>query len=135
MPDVPCITNSSKVSVCSPIRTRPGRKVTAWSETPYTSWAKAIKRRLIVLAAFRAAMPLRSEPADAAVGLVFGTLPVWVEVIWDAVDIDLQFFSDDLGYFHQKALTHLGAPMVEVNTAILIDMDQGAGLVECGGGE
>ena len=33
-------------------------------------------------AALRAAMPLRSEPADAAVGAVFGTLSVRVEVIF-----------------------------------------------------
>ena len=38
-------------------------------------------RRLIAPAAIRAAMPLRSEPAEAAVGEVFGTLPVEVAVM------------------------------------------------------
>ena len=36
----------------------------------------------MVAAAARAAMPFRSEPEDAAVGVVLGTLPVEVGVIF-----------------------------------------------------
>ena len=43
--------------------------------------AKAVSRLRIVSAAASAAMPLRSVPADAAVGDVFGTLAVVVAVI------------------------------------------------------
>ena len=43
--------------------------------------ACAAMRSLITSAALRAAMPLRSEPEDAAVGDVLGTLPVVVAVM------------------------------------------------------
>ena len=48
------------------------------------SAATSVMRSLICSAAFFAAMPFRSEPEEAAVGEVFGTLPVVVAVmrIW-----------------------------------------------------
>ena len=48
--------------------------------TSKCSAATAVMRVLICVAALSAAMPLRSEPDDAAVGEVFGTLPVEVAV-------------------------------------------------------
>ena len=46
--------------------------------TPKCSAATSVMRVLICSAALSAAMPLRSEPEEAAVGEVFGTLPVEV---------------------------------------------------------
>jgi hypothetical protein len=43
--------------------------------------AKSTMRLLMAVAAIFAAMPLRSEPDDAAVGDVLGTLPVVVAVM------------------------------------------------------
>jgi hypothetical protein len=53
----------------------------SFSGTPCRSAAKAVMRALMTRAAFRAAMPLRSDPAEAAVGAVFGTFAVVVAVM------------------------------------------------------
>ena len=49
--------------------------------TSKCSAATSAMRSLICSAAFSAAMPFRSEPDEAAVGEVFGTLPVVVAVM------------------------------------------------------
>ena len=64
-----------------PEKTRSSRNTTSSSGTPNPWAASAAMRALMARAAFRAAMPLRSEPAEAAVGAVFGTLPVDVAVM------------------------------------------------------
>ena len=65
-----------------PIRTRFGSKTTCSRSTEYFSAAKSIRRSRICSAAFCAAMPFRSEPEEAAVAEVFGTLAVVVAVIF-----------------------------------------------------
>ncbi|MCY1241120.1 hypothetical protein D9M72_540060 [compost metagenome] len=57
-----------------------GSKATSASFTFQRSAAKRTSRALICRAALAAAMPLRSDPEDAAVADVFGTLPVVVAV-------------------------------------------------------
>src|SRR3546814_5294560 len=51
------------------------------SGTPQCSAAKSTSRPWMVLQAASAAMPLMSEPEEAAVAEVFGTLPVEVAVM------------------------------------------------------
>ena len=63
------------------MRTRLGRNRIWSAGTPWACEANAISRSLICRAASCAAMPLRSEPEEAAVAEVFGTLPVVVAVI------------------------------------------------------
>ena len=77
-------------------------------------------------------MPLRSEPDEAAVGEVFGTLPVDVADDADAVDIDLKHLGDHLRDLDEQALPHLGAAVVQRHAAVGIDMHQRAGLIERG---
>ncbi len=76
---------------------------------------KAIMRPLMVRAASRAAIPLRSEPDDAAVGDVFGTLPVVVAVMRTLIQRDGKFFGDNLCHFHVETLAHLGAAVVHLH--------------------
>ncbi len=53
----------------------------------------------------------------------------------DAVEVDLEAIGNDLRDLGIKALAHFRAAMVQVDRAILIDMDERAGLVEGGHGE
>ena len=85
---------------------------------------------LIAPAAIRAAMPLRSEPEDAAVGDVFGTFAVVVAVMRTRSSADAEFLGHHLRDLDVEPLPHLGAAMVQVHRAVLIDMHQRAGLVE-----
>ena len=73
---------SSKATRRLPIRTTFGSNTTWSRSTEYFSAAKSISRSLICSAAFCAAMPFRSEPDEAAVAEVFGTLAVVVAVIF-----------------------------------------------------
>ena len=52
-----------------------------------------------------------------------------------AVDIDLEAVGQHLRHLGVEALAHLGAAMVQVDRAVLIDMHQRARLVEGGHGE
>ena len=70
-------------------------------------------RALICVAALSAAMPLRSEPDEAAVGEVFGTLPVEVGRQADVVDVDLEDLGHHLRHLDEQALPHLGAAVVQ----------------------
>ena len=80
-------------------------------------------------------MPLRSEPEDAAVADAFGTLSVVVGVMLHTVEIDTELLRDHLGDLGEQALPHLGAAVVQVHGAIVIDVHQGPGLVEYDVGE
>ena len=91
-----------------------------------------MRRSLIAAAAARAAMPLRSEPDDAAVAEVLGTFAVVVGGDPDLVEIDAELLGDDLGDLDEQPLPHLGAAVIEVDRAVLIDVHQRAGLVEEG---
>ena len=51
------------------------------------------------------------------------------------VEVDLEDVGDDLGDLGVEALAHLGAAVVQVHRAVVVDVDQGAGLVVPGGGE
>ena len=77
---------------------------------------------MIVRAAACAAMPLRSEPEEAAVADVFGTLPVVVAVILTRSSLDLEFLGHDLSDLDVEALAHLGAAMVEMDRAVRVDV-------------
>ena len=79
---------------------------------------------------FCTAMPFRSRPEDAAVAEVLGTLAVSVAVILIMLQWNAEPERCDLGDFLEQALTHLGAAVVQVNRAVLIDMHQGTGLVQ-----
>jgi hypothetical protein len=80
-------------------------------------------------------MPLRSAPDEAAVAEVLGTLSVLVGEILIRLEIDLEHLGDHLATLTIEPLAHLGAAVVEQDRAVGIDMHQGAGLVEVGGGE
>ena len=60
----------------SPTLTPAGVKLTCSGAAPCLCAANSASRRLILPAASRAAMPLRSLPEEAAVAEVFGTLLV-----------------------------------------------------------
>ena len=64
-----------------PAHTRLSRNSISLASTSKTSAASSISRPLMVSAATRAAMPFRSEPEEAAVGEVLGTLAVVVAVM------------------------------------------------------
>ena len=89
-------------------------------------------RRLIAPAASFAAMPLRSEPEEAAVGEVFGTFAGRGRGDAHALDADAELLGDDLRHLDVEALAHLGAAVVQMHRAVLIDMHQRAGLVQVG---
>ena len=77
-------------------------------------------------------MPLRSEPEEAAVGAVFGTLPVARRGDAHPLQGDAELLRHDLGHLHVKPLPHLGAAVVQVHGAVPVDVHQRAGLVELG---
>ena len=87
-------------------------------------------RSRIAPAAMRAAMPLRSVPDDAAVGEVLGTLAVFVAVMRTKSSGNAELLGDDLRDLDEEPLPHLGAAVVQMDRAVVIDMDQRAGLVE-----
>ena len=76
-----------------------------------------------------------SEPEEAAVAEVFGTLPVLVAVILIVVEVDLQLLGHDLGHLGEQPLAHLGAAVIEMDRAVLVDVKQRARLVVGGHGE
>ena len=80
-------------------------------------------------------MPLRSEPADAAVADVFGTLSVVVAVMLHAVEVDAELLRDHLRDLGEQPLPHLGAAVIQVHGAVVIDVHQGPGLIEHDVGE
>ena len=84
---------------------------------------------MIVRAAACAAMPLRSEPEEAAVAEVFGTLPVRGRGDLDLVEVDLELLGHHLRHLDVEPLAHLGAAVVQMDAAVGIDMHQRAGLV------
>ncbi len=88
------------------------------ADTLHFSAAKATRRSFSWRAASWAAMPLRSEPEEAAVAEVFGTLAVVVAVIFTLVDIDLEAVGQNLRHLGIEALAHLGAAMVQVDRAV-----------------
>jgi hypothetical protein len=112
-----------------------GVKATSAGSQPHFLAANSTSRALMVLAAFSAAMPLRSVPDEAAVAEVLGTLSVTVEVTFTRVDADLEGLGDDLGDLGEQPLPHLGAAMVQQDRAVGIEVDQGAGLVQVRGRE
>lgn len=61
---------------------------------------------------------------------VLSTLPVVVASDLHMLDIDLEAVGQNLRHLHGKALAHLGAAVVQVDRAVLVDMDEGAGLVQ-----
>ena len=71
---------NSKVSPHT--RTPSGVKAMSCSGQFHFLAANSTSRALMVSAAFRAAMPFRSAPDEAAVAEVLGTLSVTVEVIF-----------------------------------------------------
>ena len=64
--------------------------------------AKSINRSFRADGGAWAALPFMSEPEEAAVAEVFGTLPVLVAVILTRSEVDLQFLGDDLGYLDEQ---------------------------------
>ena len=76
-----------------------------------------------------------SEPDEAAVADVFGTFAVVVAVIFTALGVDAELLGDHLRDLDVEPLPHLGAAVVQVDRAVLIDVHQRAGLVEMRGGE
>ena len=40
----------------------------------------------------------------------------------DPIDINSQFLCDHLRDFNKEALTHLGSAMIELDTAVFVDM-------------
>ena len=75
-------------------------------------------------------MPLRSVPADAAVAEVLGTLSVGGGGDVHALEPDAELFRRDLRHLLKQALAHFRAAVIEVDRAVLVDVHQGAGLVE-----
>ena len=75
-------------------------------------------------------MPLRSEPEEAAVAEVLGTLPVVVAVIFTVSSVDLELLGHHLRDLDVEPLPHLGAAVVQMDRAVGIDVHQRAGLVE-----
>ena len=53
----------------------------------------------------------------------------------DLVEVDAELLGDDLGDLDEQPLPHLGAAVIEVDRAVLIDVHQRARLVEEGRGE
>ncbi len=89
----------------------------------------------MVSAASRAAMPLRSVPAEAAVAEVLGTLSVTVAVILIRTRSTCSASATDLGDLDVQPLPHLGPAVVQHDGAVGIEVQQRAGLVQVGGGE
>jgi hypothetical protein len=83
----------------------------------------------IVSQAACVAIPFRSDPDDAAVAEVLGTLPVSVAVIFTA-SVSTPNSRRHLRHLLEQALSHLGAAMVQMDRPILIDMHQGPGLIQ-----
>ena len=48
----------------------------------------------------------------------------------DLIDINLQFLGDHLCDFNKEALAHLCTAMIELDTAVFVDMQQRARLVK-----
>ena len=48
----------------------------------------------------------------------------------DLIDINLQFLCHHLCHFNKEALTHLGSAMIELDTAVFVDVQQRACLVK-----
>jgi hypothetical protein len=71
-------------------------------------------------------MPFRSDPLEAAVAEVLGTLPVSVAVIFTRVDAHAEPLGRDLRHLLEQALPHLGPAVVQVDRPVLIDMHQRA---------
>ena len=77
-------------------------------------------------------MPLRSDPEEAAVGEVLGTLPVVVAVIFTLSTSNAELLGHHLRDLDIEPLPHLGAAVIEMHRAVGIDMDKRARLVEMG---
>ena len=76
-----------------------------------------------------------SLPDDAAVAEGVGHLGGRRRGDLDLLDVDLKLFGNHLGHLGKEPLPHFSAAMVQMNAAILVDMDQGARLIEVAGGE
>ena len=75
-------------------------------------------------------MPFRSEPEDAAVGDVFGTLAVVVAVMLTWLTAMPNSSATTCATLMIEPLPHLGAAVIEMHRAVGIDMNKRAGLVE-----
>ena len=75
-------------------------------------------------------MPFRSEPAEAAVGAVFGTLSVRVAVICTWSTPMPNSFGHHLRDLDVQALPHLGTAVIHLHRAVGEDVNQRASLVE-----
>ena len=113
------------------MNTRPSRNTT-WSGATFVALGRERDQPLLdrAPAAFCAAMPLMSEPDDAAVAEVFGTLAVVVAVIFTCSSVDAELLGHHLRHLDVEPLPHLGAAVVQMDRAVLIDVHQRAGLVE-----
>ena len=80
-------------------------------------------------------MPFRSEPEDAAVGVVLGTMSVFVAVILTLLEVDAELLRHHLRNLGVEPLPHLGAAVVHKHGAVGIDMHERARLVEVLQGE
>ena len=130
------LASSPKAMLSLPMMTWPlAKRMLRLGHVPSSAAAKSTSRSLIAAAASCAAMPLRSEPEEAAVGEVFGTLPVVVAVIFTRSRLDAEFLGHHLRHLDIEPLPHLGAAVIEMHRAVGIDMDQRAGLVQVGEGE
>jgi hypothetical protein len=129
------LARSPKLISRLPANTRLWAKVTAERSAQKAFAATSAIFRLMASAARLAAMPLRSEPDEAAVGVVLGTFEVVVAVILDPVDIDAEHLGHHLRHLDVDALSHLGAAVVHLHRTVGVDMHQRAGLVEVDEGE
>jgi hypothetical protein len=108
--------------------TLPGRKAITSGFSPVVLAGEGSEPLLDRLAASSAAMPLRSEPDEAAVAEVFGTLPVVVAVILTRSS-PMPNLRHHLRHLLVESLPHLGAAMVQRHRAVGVDMHQRTGLV------
>ena len=79
-------------------------------------------------------MPFRSEPEEAAVAECSAPCRRGRGDL-HAVEVDLEFLRDDLRHLDEEPLPHLGAAVVQMHRAVLVDVHQRAGLVQVRGGE
>ena len=99
------------------------------------SAANGSSRARKISQAFFTAAPLRSVPQEAAVAEVFGTLSVRVAITRTRSGRHAELARRDQRDIRVNALAHLGAAVIHLRGAILIDQHQRAGLIEMRGGE
>ena len=110
-------TPSSKATLSS-VSARPSSRLAKRRE------ANAARRSLICLAALTAAAPLRSVPAEAAVGEVFAFLSVCVGITMNSIPGDAKFVGHELANLGVEPLPHFRAAGGHLNRAVGENVDQ-----------